>query len=50
MSDQQATTEWDELPLGVWQAILAILQPSTVPFVRRVSKAWRDAFDAVNDT
>ena len=38
---------WEELPLGVQQHILTL---TGCPCVRRVSKAWRDAFDAANDT
>ena len=38
---------WEQLPLGVQQCILVL---TGGPWVRRVSKAWRDAFDAVNDT
>ena len=38
---------WEQLPLGVQQHIL-MLTGSAWP--RRVSKAWRDTFDAANDT
>lgn len=44
---QEETPGWHELPIGVQQAILV---QSSSPCVRRVSKAWRDAFDTANDT
>ena len=43
----QQHTAWDDLPLGVQQRILVL---AGSPCARRVSKAWRDAFDAANDT
>ena len=45
MSAQQAA--WEQLPLGVQQRILVLAANSCA---RRVSKAWRGAFDAANDT
>ena len=45
MRAQQAA--WEELPLGVQQRILML---TGSPCCRRVNKAWRDAFDAANDT
>ena len=38
---------WEQLPLGVQQRILVL---TGHPSARRVSKAWRDTFDAANDT
>ena len=38
---------WEQLPLGVQQRILLL---TGHPSARRVSKAWRDTFDAANDT
>ena len=47
MSAQQEQKAWEQLPLGVQQRILVL---TGSPCVRRVSKTWRDIFDAANDT
>ena len=45
MSAQEAA--WDDLPRGVQQRILVLTRN---PRAWRISKAWRNAFDAANDT
>ena len=47
MSAEEGAAAWEQLPLGVQQHIL-LLTGSSWP--RRVSKAWRDTYDAANDT
>lgn len=42
-----AAASWEQLPRDVQHHVLAM---SGMPCVRRVSKAARDAFDAINDT
>ena len=37
---------WEQLPLGVQQHILVLTGHACA---RRVSKAWRDTYDAAND-
>lgn len=47
MQAQHSASAWEQLPLGVQQRILLLAGSSCA---RRVSKAWRDAFDDANDT